>query len=128
MLGLVQRFRFEVVREPLARVHAGGLRSATNFAEGAEFFLAKHDREFARLGAGHRRIVRGKHFENVAANAYANREYKLGSRYLLKSFAANFAQNPIRLGALLLAPFDAFFGTSFLMRAALWNRQCARSS
>ena len=122
MLRLVLRFRFCVVPEPLARVHVGGLRSARAFALAAEIFLAKHAAEFSRLGAAHHAWVRGKHFENVAANAYANREFRLGSQYLLKSFAANRRQNPVRLGALVLAPMDALFGTSFIQRAASWRR------
>jgi len=122
VLGLVQRFRYAVVPEPLARVHAGGPRSARGFALGAELFLAKHDADFARVSARHRQIVRGKHFENVAANAFTNRDYRLGTRYLLKSFATNPRQNPVRFGALLLAPCDAIFGTSFIQRAAAWRR------
>ena len=119
MLRLTQRFRFSIVAEPLARVHVGGPRSARAFAEAAEIFLEKHDAAFA----GRRAWVRGKHFENVAANAYANREYLLGSRYLVKSFAANPRQSPARLGALLLAPVDALCGTAFIQRAAAWNRR-----
>ena len=122
-LRLVTRFRYSVVPEPLARVHGGGLRAARNFAIGAEFFLAKHDGEFARLGAQHRARVRAKHFENVAANAFANREFLLGSRYLVKSFAEFPAQSPARLGALVLAPVDALFGTSLIDRAAAWRRR-----
>ncbi len=118
MLRLVQRFRFSVIAEPLARVHVGGPRSARAFAEGAEIFLAKHDAAFA----GRRAWVRGKHFENVAANAFANREHLLGSRYLVKSFAANPRQSPARLAALLLAPVDALLGTSLIGRAAAWRR------
>ncbi len=125
MLRLVQRFGFAVVAEPLARVHTGGPRPALAFAEAAEIFLAKHDAEFARLGAAHHGWVRGKHFENVAANAFANRSHRLGCRYLLKSFAANPRQSPARLGALLLAPVDALLGTSLIERAAAWRRGCA---
>lgn len=123
MLRLVQRFRYAVVAEPLARVHAGGLRSAQAFAAAAEIFLEKHAAEFARFGDVHRAWVRGKHFENVAANAFANREQRLGCRYLLKSFAENPQQNPMRLGALLLAPVDALLGTSLIERAAAWRRK-----
>ena len=122
MLRLVQRFQYCVVAEPLARVHAGGPRSARAFAAAAEIFRLKHEAEFARLGAAHHAWVRGKHFENVAANAFANREQRLGCRYLLKSFAENPRQNPVRLGALLLAPVDALFGTSLIGRAAAWRR------
>ncbi len=118
MLRLVQRFHFFVVPEPLARVHVGGPRSARAFADAAEIFLEKHDADFA----GRRAWVRGKHFENVAANAFANREHRLGVRYLLKSFAANPRQSPARLGALLLAPVDALLGTSLIARAAAWRR------
>ena len=92
--------------------------SAPNRHKAAEIFLEKHDAEFA----GRRAWVRGKHFENVAANAYENREYLLGSRYLVKSFAANPQQSPARLGALLLAPVDALLGTSLIGRAAAWRR------
>ena len=122
MLRLVQRFRYSVVPEPLARVNAGGPRSAREFALAAEIFLVKHEAEIARLGAEHLARVRGKHFENVAANAYANREFRLGSRYLLKSFAANARQSPVRLGALVLAPVDALLGTSLIERIAAWRR------
>ena len=122
MLRLVQRFRYAVIAEPLARVHAGGPRSARAFAAAAEIFLLKHEAEFARLGAAHHARVRGKHFENVAANAFLNREHRLGCRYLLKSFAENPRQNPARLGALLLAPVDALLGTSLIGRAAAWRR------
>ena len=125
MLRLVQRFRYAVVAEPLARVHVGGPRSARAFATAAEIFLAKHDAEFARLGPAHRAWVRGKHFENVAANAFVNREHRMGCRFLLKSFAENPRQNPARLGALLLAPVDALLGTSLIERAAAWRRSRA---
>ncbi len=122
ILRLVQRFRYAVVAEPLARVHVGGPRSARAFAAAAEIFLLKHEAEFARLGEAHQAWVRGKHFENVAANAFANREQRLGCRYLLKSFAENPRQNPVRLAALLLAPVDALLGTSLIERAASWRR------
>ena len=125
MLRLVQQFRYAVVAEPLARVHAGGPRSARAFAAAAEIFLMKHEAEFARLGVAHLAWVRGKHFENVAANAFANREPRLGCRYLLKSFAENPRQNPVRLGALVLAPVDALLGTSLIERAAAWRRSRA---
>ncbi|MEO7318125.1 MAG: glycosyltransferase family A protein [Chthoniobacteraceae bacterium] len=122
MLRLVQRFRYAVLVEPLARVHAGGPRSARAFAAAAEIFLMKHEAELARLGAAHLAWVRGRHFENVAANAFANREQRLGCRYLLKSFAENPRQNPVRLGAFVLAPVDALLGTSLIARAAAWRR------
>jgi glycosyltransferase involved in cell wall biosynthesis len=128
VLRLVTRFRYEVVREPLARVHAGGPRSARGFAEGAEVFLQKHDAAFAQRGDAYRRRIRAKHLENIAANAFANREYRMGARYLIRSFAAFPRQSPVRLGALLLAPIDAVFGTSLVQRAAAWRRSRSQRS
>ena len=122
VLRMVARFRYAVVPEPLARVHVSGVRSAWKFAAGAEHFLAKHDAEFARIGTAHRRRVRGKHFEFVAASGFENREYRLGCRYLLKSYATNPLQSPHRLGALFLAPIDALCGTTLIQRAAAITR------
>ena len=122
VLRMVARFRYSVVPQPLARVHFSGIRSARSFADGAEHFLAKHDAEFARLGAAHRRRVRGKHYEFVAASAFENREYRLGCRYLMKSHTANPLQSPHRLAALFLAPIDALCGTSLIQTAAAMLR------
>jgi hypothetical protein len=101
------------------RVGDGAERGGgTAFAAGAERFLAQHDAEFARLGCRHRRHVRGEHFAAVAANAFGTREFRLGCRYVWKSFAAAPLAKPQRLGALLLAPVDACFGTSLIAGAA----------
>ncbi|MEO8354031.1 MAG: hypothetical protein ABI680_20065, partial [Chthoniobacteraceae bacterium] len=118
VLRMVQRFRYDVVPEPLARVHVAGIRPAQKFAEGAEHFLKKHDAELGARGGEYRRRIRAKHFEFVAASAFENRAYLLGCRYLLRSFAEYPRQNPVRLGALLLAPIDAAFGTSLIQRVA----------
>ncbi len=118
ILRMTRRHRYQVARQPLARIHASGLRSSRAFAAGAERFLAKHDAEFARLGDGHRRRVRSEHFGFVAANALALREFRLGCLYLWKSFAAAPLAHPLRLAALLLAPVDACCGTSLIVRAA----------
>ena len=118
VLRMALRHRYQVVRQPLARIHAAPLRSSQAFAAGAERFLAKHDAEFARPGRAHRRRVRSGHFGNVAANAFATREFGLGCRYLWKSFAEAPLAHPLRLGAFLLAPIDACCGTSLIVRAA----------
>jgi glycosyltransferase involved in cell wall biosynthesis len=122
MLRFTQKYRYTVLPEPLARVHVSGGRDPRLFARNSEHFLTRHDAEFARLGAGHRALVRSLHFEYVASNAFARRAFALGCRYTLKSFFAAPARRPLQLGALLLAPFDAFCGTSLLLRAAAWSR------
>ena len=118
VLRMTLRHRLQIAREPLARVHVSPLRSARAFAAGAERFLAKHDGEFARLGHEHRQHVRSEHFAAVAANAFGTRDFRLGCRYVWKSFTAAPLAKPQRLGALLLAPVDACCGTSLIARAA----------
>jgi glycosyltransferase involved in cell wall biosynthesis len=122
VLRIVEKHVLHIVHEPLARIHAGPPRPAALFAESAERFLAKHAAEFLRLGPGHHRHVRASHYQFVAANAFANRRFRLGCEYLMRSFAAEPLQNPLRLAALPLAPVDALCGTSLIERAAAWQR------
>ena len=123
VLRMVLRFRYDVVHEPLARVHAGAPRPAEIVAASAAQFLRKHEAEFRRLGPAHWGRVRSEHFEAVAALAFSQRQFALGSRSLLKSWAAAPARNPLRLGALALAPVDALCGTSLLRRAIELQRR-----
>lgn len=123
VLRMVQRFRYDVVPAPLARVHAGPPRPPEVVAAAVEQFLRKHDAEFRRLGAAHRRRVRSAHFEAVAAHAFAERRFALGCRSLLKSWAAEPAHRPLRLGALALAPVDALCGTALLRRVMALQRR-----
>lgn len=122
LLRLVARFRYGVVEEPLARVHVSGPRDPRLFATGAERFLQRHHAEFARLGRRHADEVRSRHYEFVAANAFAQRQFALGCRYTVRSVAAAPTRSPQHLGALLLAPFDWLLGTRFIQRAAEWRR------
>jgi glycosyltransferase involved in cell wall biosynthesis len=122
LLRMVANHPLHVLHEPLARIYAGPPRSAELFAQSAERFLEKHGREFERQGPRHHRIVRAAHFQYVAANGFANRRFRLGCQYLLRSFLHNPWQDPRRLGALALAPIDAICGSSLLGRAAEWQR------
>lgn len=123
VLRLVQRTSLRIVHRPLARVRIGTRRPAQLFAQSAERFVEKHCDEFYRLGRAHGRGVRARHFEYVAANAFLQREERLAALYLVKSFLANPWQNPLRLGALLLAPIDAVAGTSLVGRAMKLQRR-----
>ena len=123
VLRMLAAHELRIVHEPLARVHVGAPRSTELFARSARLFLAKHDHVFSQLGAAHRRRVRGKHWESVAASAFANRKHAAGCAYLLKSFMENPLQDPVRLGALMLAPLDAVLGTSLITRAAARRRK-----
>ena len=123
VLRMVLRFKYDVVHEPLARVHAGAPRRPEIVAASAAQFLRKHDAELRRLGPAHWRRVRSEHFEAVAALAFSQRHFALGCRSLLKSWFAAPMRNPLRLGALALAPVDAICGTALLRRAIELQRR-----
>jgi len=122
-LMLAEQNPIVILPEPLARIHVGAPRSMLAAEASIRHFMSKHDIAFRRRGAAHRRQVRGQHLQNLAAGAFINRRFALGSKWLAESFIANPLQNPIRLGALLLAPVDACFGTSFIAGAAARVRQ-----
>jgi hypothetical protein len=123
MLRFTMRFRYTVVRERLARIHASGARDAETFAKSAERFLQNHAAEFQRLGAAHTAQVRSLHYEYVAANALEQRQFAVGCKYLWKSVAAAPLRRLELAGALPLAALDAVLGTSLLARAAGWPRR-----
>jgi glycosyltransferase involved in cell wall biosynthesis len=122
VLRMLADHSLHVLHEPLARIYAGPPRPSTPFEQSAAHFLAKHAAEFQRLGRAHHRRVRAAHFRYVAENAFANRRFVMGCNYLRRSFRTMPWQNPLRLGALVLAPIDAFYGTSLVARAAEWQR------
>jgi glycosyltransferase involved in cell wall biosynthesis len=122
VLRMVADHSLLVLHEPLARIHVGAPRPTELFARSASIFLSKHAREFGRLGRSHHRRVRAAHFQYVAENAFANRRFLVGCRYLVGSYLNNPLQNPLRLGAVALAPVDALCGTSLIARAAQWQR------
>ena len=128
VLRMVEQFRLLVVPEPFARVYSPAGRPAYPVAAAAEAFLSKHEPRFLARGAAYASFIRAKHYENVAANAFAERSFGLGARYLLKSFRTFPRQNPLRLAALVLAPIDAIFGTSLIQRGAEWRRRLADSA
>jgi glycosyltransferase involved in cell wall biosynthesis len=123
LLRLTSRFRYTVVPEPLARIHASATRHPATFAASAEQFLRLHSQDFARLGQHHLATIRSLHYEYVAANALAERQFALGCRYVLKSVLADPRRRPELLATLLLAPLDALFGTSLLRTVSEWSRR-----
>ena len=119
-LGLAAHL--SVLDDPLVRIHAGAPRSMLAAEPSVRRFLAKHDAAMRAIGAGHRRRVRGQHFQDLAAGAFVARHFGHGARWLLESYLANPLQSPVRLGALALAPVDALCGTALIGRAAAWRR------
>jgi glycosyltransferase involved in cell wall biosynthesis len=123
VLRMTERFRYAVVHQPLARVHSPSGRPARPVAIAVEQFLQKNAAAFESRGGAYAKRIRAKHYENVAANAFEQREFALGARYLLKSFFANPLDRPHRLAALALAPIDAMLGTSLIRKSTELQRR-----
>jgi glycosyltransferase involved in cell wall biosynthesis len=122
VLRLAEATPITLVPEALARIHVTGLRSMQAAEPSVRRFLEKHEVAFRRIGNAHRRQVRGQHFQNLAAGAFAERQFGAGAKWLIESFVNNPLQNPIRLAALGLAPIDALCGTSLIAKAAGMRR------
>jgi glycosyltransferase involved in cell wall biosynthesis len=124
-LRLAEREPVTVIPEPLARIHVGAPRSMAAAEPSIRHFLSRHDASLHSFGAGHRRRVRAQHLQNLAAGAFLERQFALGSKWLIESFSTDPLQNPARLAALVLAPVDALFGTRLIEKAAAGMRRLA---
>ena len=111
-----------LVGEPLARAYCTDRPRVDQFATSTERFLAKYDASFLREGADYRRQIVAYHYESVASMAYEQRRYRLGHRYLLKSFATWPRRSPLALVALPLSVVDWVLRTRFIQ----WGAQLRR--
>ena len=124
LLRLCQDSRPVYLREVLVTKHERQRRVPCELAERCtRIFLEKHDADFRRDGWGNRRWVRAKHFERLAEVCFRARQFRRGNAWLIRSFAANPFQNPIRLGAFAAAPFDALVGSSLIENVVDWKNQ-----
>ena len=110
------------VPEVLARVHCVDRPKLGRFIPSTERFLAKHAAAMERFGVSYRRQVFAYHYESVASMAYEQREYTIGSCWLLRSFTAWPWRSPAPLLALPLAVIDAACGTRCIQGAANLRR------
>jgi glycosyltransferase involved in cell wall biosynthesis len=113
--------------EALVRVISGGLPAIRRMVPSTERFLKKHDAGFRKYGEVHRRKVIAHHYESIASMAYTQREYPLGSRYLIASYFVWPLRSPFPLAALPLAVIDAVLGTRLIQRGADWRRSWSQS-
>jgi glycosyltransferase involved in cell wall biosynthesis len=114
--------------EALVRVISSGLPAIRRMVSSTHRFLQKHDEGLRKYGESHRRRVISHHFESIASMAYIQREYLLGSRYLIRSYLVRPLRSPFPLAALPLAVIDAAFGTRLIQRGADWRRSWSQSS
>jgi hypothetical protein len=76
-------------------------------------FLAKHDADFRRYGAGHRRRVISQQWVNSAFNIFEHGRVGEGLRLLLRSLRHAPLRNPASAVLVPLGVIDAVVGTSF---------------
>ena len=114
LLKLAMGCKLEVIGEPLARVYRGRLPSADVVEASTVCFVDQHDPDFRAFGWYYRRRVVAKHWLGVAYWFYRERRFREGNGYLLKAFAVNPLQNPLRLMGLCVSILDALTGTSIM--------------
>lgn len=114
--------------EALVRVISSGLPAIRRMVPSTHRFLQKHDEGFRKYGESHRRKVIAHHYESIASMAYIQREYLLGSRYLIGSYWVWPLRSPFPLAALPLAVIDATLGTRLIQRGADWRRAWSQAS
>jgi glycosyltransferase involved in cell wall biosynthesis len=115
------------IDEALVRVISSGLPAVKRMVPSMHRFLEKHDAGIRKYGAVHRRKVFAHHYESIASMAYIQREYLLGSRYLMASYLLWPLRSPFPLAALPLAVVDAAFGTRLIQRGADWRRSWSQN-
>ena len=116
------------LNEPLVRVISSGLPSIGRMVPSMHRFLEKHDAGFRKHGGAYRRRVVSHHYESIASMAFIQREYLLGSRYLIASYFVRPLRNPLPLAALPLAVVDAALGTRLIQKGADLRRSWTQAS
>jgi glycosyltransferase involved in cell wall biosynthesis len=114
------------IDEALVRVISSGLPAVKRMVPSTLLFLKKHDAGLRKYGEAHRRKVIAHHYESLASMAYIQREYLLGSRYLIASYFVRPLRSPLPLASLPLAVIDALLGTRLIQRGADWRRSWSR--
>jgi glycosyltransferase involved in cell wall biosynthesis len=128
MLRISQRHRIEVLDEPLAIIHENNPSPPDRMRDSTVIFLAKHDVDFRRYGAGHRRRVISQHWENSALNMFVHGRAGEGVRLLLRSLRHAPLRNPASAVLLPLGAMDAAAGTSFARMLLAWRRAARQTA
>jgi glycosyltransferase involved in cell wall biosynthesis len=126
MLRISQKHRIEVLDEPLAIIHENNPSPPDSMRDSTVTFLAKHDVDFRRYGAAHRRRVISQQWENSAFNMFEHGRAGEGALLLLRSLCHAPLRNPASAVLVPLAAMDAAAGTGFARKLLMWRR--ARSA
>jgi len=123
MLRISQKHRIEVLDEPLAIIHENNPSPPDRMRDSTVIFLAKHDADFRRYGAAHRRRVIAQQWENSAFNMFEHGRAGEGVRLLLRSLRHAPLRNPASAVLVPLGAVDAVAGTSFARKLLAWRRR-----
>jgi glycosyltransferase involved in cell wall biosynthesis len=122
MLRISQKHRIDVLDDPLAVIHENNPSPPDRMRDSTVIFLAKHDADFRRYGAAHRRAVISQQWENSAFNMFEHGRPGEGLRLLLHSLRHAPLRNPAAAILLPLGALDAVAGTGLARRVLAWRR------
>ena len=122
MLRISQKHRIDVLDEPLAIIHENNPSPPDRMRDSTVIFLAKHDADFRRYGAAHRRRVISQQWENSAFNMFEHGRPGEGLRLLLRSLRHAPLRNPAAAVLLPLGAIDAVTGTGLARKLLVWRR------
>jgi glycosyltransferase involved in cell wall biosynthesis len=122
MLRISQQHRIEVLDKPLAIIHENSPSPPDRMRDSTVIFLAKHDADFRRYGAGHRRRVISQQWENSALNMFEHGRAFEGVRLILRSLRHAPMRNPASAVLVPLGTFDVVAGTRFARMLLAWRR------
>jgi len=122
MLRISQKHRIDVLDEPLAVIHENNPSPPDRMRDSTVIFLAKHDADFRRYGAVHRRAVISQQWENAAFNMFEHGRPGEGLRLLLRSLRHAPLRNPASAVLLPLGALDAMAGTGLARGLLAWRR------
>ena len=123
MLRISQKHRIEVLDEPLAVIHENNPSPPDRMRDSTVMFLAKHDADFRRYGAAHRRAVISQQWENSAFNMFEHGRPGEGLRLLARSLRHHAPlRNPASAVLPPLGAMDAVAGTGLARKVLAWRR------
>lgn len=107
--------RYVFLDKALSKIHFNeNPRKVPTVIESTEKFLEKHALEFEEHGARYKTKVSADHLTRLACVCAAQNEFRMGTRYLLKSLWLNPFQRPVPVVLVLLTMMDKLLGSRML--------------
>ena len=115
LLRYAERYELVLVPKPLARVYRDGNPTGESVENSTRHLLSKHGDRFAKYGHGTERKALAVRWSEVAHHYFRDRDFRNGSRYLVRAFLETPVQ---RLGMYVLL-VDTLFGVP--LQRFLWR-------